>query len=590
MSVSAKLIAFISSRFRKLGFRDPELAAALRSFRAIRGRRRKVSGSLNSTTELAEPRIVLSIQGLTDPLIQVLPSVSVDPDPSVIHPSEDGIAAVPSGNDVPSDQTRWPKDLMSAAKWELRFGTAVTVFPELQNDSKVQGSGSAAPSIPWISADEIGSSTAPGIPWITADGLGFYPWIPDDSFANDDALQNQAGNSAESGSPISGAGDVELIETLPGISVRIGQAEEVHSTWVSESVTQYLPAGVWYEAVEIIEIASDYEVDLADSDRESQSTDAGPADLQTFSGGVSDSQIFQNALAGWRPDSARYFRSAELPTFSGSAFARGFGSWILPVTRAVQSPGEIAFEVFQGLVRSESSRHVAGLKTGAVAFSSFALNFLSRSSRVTDPADLFCAFLSSAESFDGMIWSKSVSTNGSAGALQDSSLLGMMNANDSRLARVTLLAVPTSARKQRAGELENPQNRTAAGSSFSQRLLQLLRQYWNVIRSRHLSDAAQSIFSENDEIIPSEVRLTGELSRMLARQQLRHCMIVRGPPAPDLMSDPAWVVRNDRADQLRRLRHSIAPRGPSPDSAALQHQVSYSVSGPQLSRSTVLPL
>jgi len=108
--------------------------------------------------------------------------------------------------------------------------------------------------------------------------------------------------------------------------------------------------------------------------------------------------------------------------------------------------------------------------------------------------------------------------------------------------------------------------------------------------SRHLSDAAQSIFSENDEIIPSEVRLTGELSRMLARQQLRHCMIVRGPPAPDLMSDPAWVVRNDRADQLRRLRHSIAPRGPSPDSAALQHQVSYSVSGPQLSRSTVLPL
>lgn len=590
MSVSAKLIAFISSRLRKLGFRNPELAAALSNFRATSRRRRKVSRSLNSTTELAEPRIVLSIQGLTDPLIHVLPSAGVDPDPSIVHPSRNGIAAVPSESEGPSDQTRWPEILPSAAKGELRFGALVTVFPELYHDRKVQGSDSVDPSIPWIAADMIGSSTHPGNPWITPDGSEIYPWYHDDSFGNDDALQNQSGTSVESGAPIAGAGAAELIETLPGISVRIGQSVEIPSTWVSESGIQYLPAGAWYEAVEIIEIASDYEMDLADSDREVPSTDAGPADIVTVSGRVSDSQMFQHALAESRSGSARYVRSEKLTTFTASAFARGFGSRILPVTRDLQGPGEIAFEVLQGLVRAESSRHVAGVKTGAVAFSSIALKLLSRSSRVTDPADLICAFLSSAESFDGMIWSNSVSSSGSSGVLQDSSLLGMMNANDSRLARVTLLAVPAAVRKQRAGELDNSRDRTAAGSSFSQRLLQLLRQYWKSIRSRHLADTAQSVLSQNDEIIPSEVRLAGELSGLTARQQLRYSLIVRGPPAPDLMSDPARVVRNDRADQLRRLRHSIAPRGPSPDSAALQHQVLYSVSGPQLSRSTVLPL
>jgi hypothetical protein len=65
---------------------------------------------------------------------------------------------------------------------------------------------------------------------------------------------------------------------------------------------------------------------------------------------------------------------------------------------------------------------------------------------------------------------------------------------------------------------------------------------------------------------------------------LRYSINARAPPNHPQTPTLIQLNRDVRAEQLERLRHSIAPRGPSLVSAETLHQVSSSVSGPKLSR------
>jgi hypothetical protein len=67
---------------------------------------------------------------------------------------------------------------------------------------------------------------------------------------------------------------------------------------------------------------------------------------------------------------------------------------------------------------------------------------------------------------------------------------------------------------------------------------------------------------------------------------LRYSINARAPPNHPQTPTLIQLNRDVRAEQLERLRHSIAPRGPSLVSAETLHQVSSSVSGPKLSRDT----
>jgi hypothetical protein len=136
----------------------------------------------------------------------------------------------------------------------------------------------------------------------------------------------------------------------------------------------------------------------------------------------------------------------------------------------------------------------------------------------------------------------------------------------------------TSARRQEFDQEASSQ----AGSSTSaryERIFRLLHRYWKALKARYSGARMRASVEPADEVFIPEMKMQNGLSAQIACQRIRYFIVARGPPTDDLPPDCEWIVLCDGSDQLNRLRHVMSPRGPSPDSAQQQVQVSIPFRG-----------
>jgi hypothetical protein len=131
----------------------------------------------------------------------------------------------------------------------------------------------------------------------------------------------------------------------------------------------------------------------------------------------------------------------------------------------------------------------------------------------------------------------------------------------------------TSARRQEFDQEASSQAGSSASARY-ERIFRLLHRYWKALKARYSGARMRAGVEPADEVIIPEMKMQSELSAQIACQRVRYFIVARGPPADDLPPEYEWIVLCDGSDQLNRLRHVMSPRGPSPDSAQQQVQVS----------------
>jgi hypothetical protein len=131
----------------------------------------------------------------------------------------------------------------------------------------------------------------------------------------------------------------------------------------------------------------------------------------------------------------------------------------------------------------------------------------------------------------------------------------------------------TSARRQEFDQEASSQAGSSASARY-ERIFRLLHRYWKALKARYSGARMRAGVEPADEVIIPEMKIQSELSGQIACQRVRYFIVARGPPADDLPPEYEWIVLCDGSDQLNRLRHVMSPRGPSPDSAQQQVQVS----------------
>jgi hypothetical protein len=178
-------------------------------------------------------------------------------------------------------------------------------------------------------------------------------------------------------------------------------------------------------------------------------------------------------------------------------------------------------------------------------------------------------FLASSDRID---FKAAPATSMISSASQVSSLSGMLKEERTGINGVSNTTL-TSARRQEFDQEASSQ----AGSSTSaryERFFRLLHRYWKALKARYSGARMTANVESADEVIIPEMKMQNGLSAQIACQRIRYFIVARGPPADDLPPDSEWIVLCDGSDQLNRLRHVMSPRGPSPDSAQQQVQVS----------------
>lgn len=131
----------------------------------------------------------------------------------------------------------------------------------------------------------------------------------------------------------------------------------------------------------------------------------------------------------------------------------------------------------------------------------------------------------------------------------------------------------TSARRQEFDQDAGSQAGSSASARY-ERIFRLLHRYWKALKARYSGARMRASVEPADEVITPEMQMQSELSAQIACQRIRYFLVARGPPTDDLPPEYEWIVLCDGSDQLNRLRHVMSPRGPSPDSAQQQVQVS----------------
>jgi len=188
---------------------------------------------------------------------------------------------------------------------------------------------------------------------------------------------------------------------------------------------------------------------------------------------------------------------------------------------------------------------------------------------LSDEAEQSRFFLASSDRID---FNAAPATSMISGASQVSSLSGMLKEERTGINGVSNTTL-TSARRQEFDQEASSQ----AGSSTSaryERFFRLLHRYWKALKARYSGARMTANVESADEVIIPEMKMQNGLSAQIASQRIRYFIVARGPPADDLPPDSEWIVLCDGSDQLNRLRHVMSPRGPSPDSAQQQVQVS----------------
>jgi hypothetical protein len=188
---------------------------------------------------------------------------------------------------------------------------------------------------------------------------------------------------------------------------------------------------------------------------------------------------------------------------------------------------------------------------------------------LSDEAEQSRLFLASSDRID---FNAAPATSMISSASQVSSLSGMLKEERTGINGVSNTTL-TSARRQEFDQEASSQ----AGSSTSaryERFFRLLHRYWKALKARYSGARMTANVESADEVIIPEMKMQNGLSAQIACQRIRYFIVARGPPADDLPPDSEWIVLCDGSDQLNRLRHVMSPRGPSPDSAQQQVQVS----------------
>jgi hypothetical protein len=160
---------------------------------------------------------------------------------------------------------------------------------------------------------------------------------------------------------------------------------------------------------------------------------------------------------------------------------------------------------------------------------------------------------------------------------QGSSISGMLNQEKAGINGSSSTTL-TTVRRQEFNQEANSQAASSSSARY-EKIFRLLHRYWKALKARYSGSRMQNSVQPADEVITREMELQNGLSAQIARQWVRYFVLSRGPPTDDPPPDPEWIVLCDGSDQLNRLRHIIAPRGPSPDAAELQVQEFFSLWG-----------
>ena len=188
---------------------------------------------------------------------------------------------------------------------------------------------------------------------------------------------------------------------------------------------------------------------------------------------------------------------------------------------------------------------------------------------LSDEAEQSRLFLASSDRID---FNAAPATSMISSASQVSSLSGMPKEERTGINGASNTTL-TSARRQEFDQEASSQAGSSASARY-ERISRLLHRYWKALKARYSGARMTANVESADEVIIPEMKMQNGLSAQIACQRIRYFIVARGPPADDLPPDSEWIVLCDGSDQLNRLRHVMSPRGPSPDSAQQQVQVS----------------
>jgi hypothetical protein len=190
-------------------------------------------------------------------------------------------------------------------------------------------------------------------------------------------------------------------------------------------------------------------------------------------------------------------------------------------------------------------------------------------SLLSEEAEQSRLFLTSSDRID---FNAAPATSIISSASQVSSLSGMLKEERTGINGASNTTL-TSARRQEFDQEANSHAGSSASARY-ERFFRLLHRYWKALKARYSGARMTANVEPADEVIIPEMKMQSELSAQIACQRVRYFIVARGPPADDLPPEYEWIVLCDGSDQLNRLRHVMSPRGPSPDSAQQQVQVS----------------
>ena len=193
---------------------------------------------------------------------------------------------------------------------------------------------------------------------------------------------------------------------------------------------------------------------------------------------------------------------------------------------------------------------------------------------LSDEADQSRLFL---VSLDRINFNAAPATSMISSASQVSSLSGMLKEERTGINGASNTTL-TSARRQECDQEANSHAGSSASARY-ERIFRLLHRYWKALKARYSGARMRASVEPADEVIIPEMKMQNGLSAQIACQRIRYFIVARGPPTDDLPPDSEWIVLCDGSDQLNRLRHVMSPRGPSPDSAQQQVQVSIPFRG-----------
>ncbi|MFN9719421.1 MAG: hypothetical protein ACK58L_12040, partial [Planctomycetota bacterium] len=311
-------------------------------------------------------------------------------------------------------------------------------------------------------------------------------------------------------------------------------------------------------------------------------------DLRDDDNAFLDSQMVSGALA---MSDAPAVIVSPLEAYLTIVFSEAL---VLPSESSVASP---TFRQFGGLIASilryaetSGSRSAAAENEGVSSLS--AMNQYSRTtsayvrtmtagldaalertpqpwSPLSQDSEASTVFLISSER---MSFKAGLETSTTTGSSQGSSISSMLGGDRTRIRGISSTTL-ASAQRREFDQAENSQSGSSATARY-ERLFRLLHRYWKALKARYSGARTRVSAEPADEVIVPEMKLQNGLSAQLACQRLKYFIVARGPPSDDLPPDSGWTFLCNGSDQLTRLRHVIAPRGPSSDLAQQQVQVS----------------